>query len=213
MEERAQGVLLRWYPLTETSLIVHWLTRELGKLKTVAKGARRLKSNLHGKLDLFFEADFTFHRSRRTDLHALREIRLQQPHLALRKDLGCYQQASYFVALIDATTEPELPLPGAFELLSEALRQLPIQAANPVSVLAFEARWLGLSGYQPDLSDSLLSEGSRQILERSTSLEWESLTHLKLSLPQQAELNHFLRSCILHNFGMVPVSRNQAWPG
>ena len=40
MDERARGLVLRVYPLTETSLIVNWLTEEFGRLSTVAKGAR-----------------------------------------------------------------------------------------------------------------------------------------------------------------------------
>ena len=46
--ERATGLVLRTRPLTETSLIVLWLTREAGRLATVAKGARRPKSPFRG---------------------------------------------------------------------------------------------------------------------------------------------------------------------
>jgi DNA repair protein RecO (recombination protein O) len=77
MDERAQGLVLRVYPLTETSLIVHWLTRDQGRLATVAKGARRPKSPFRGKLDLFYMADFSFGRSRRSELHTLREVSLK----------------------------------------------------------------------------------------------------------------------------------------
>jgi len=72
MDERATGLILRLRPLTETSLIVNWLTAEGGRIATVAKGARRPKSPFRGKLDLFYEADFSLLRSRRSDLHILR---------------------------------------------------------------------------------------------------------------------------------------------
>ena len=55
MDERAHGVILRIRPLTESSLIVQWLTPESGRLATVAKGARRPKSAFLGKL--LFEDD------------------------------------------------------------------------------------------------------------------------------------------------------------
>ena len=64
MDERAQGLVLRVHPLTETSLIIRWLTREHGRIATVAKGARRPKSPFRGKIVLFYLADFTFSRSR-----------------------------------------------------------------------------------------------------------------------------------------------------
>jgi recombinational DNA repair protein (RecF pathway) len=47
------AILLRKMKLTETSLIVTWLTEHHGKLKTVAKGARQAKSRFAGRLDLF----------------------------------------------------------------------------------------------------------------------------------------------------------------
>src|SRR6185295_11162894 len=104
MVETATGLVLRTRPLTETSLIVHWLTPDLGRLATVAKGARRPKSPFRGKLDLFYLADFSFVRSRRSDLHTLREVALRETHHALRRDLGWLEQASYCGALIEQTT-------------------------------------------------------------------------------------------------------------
>src|SRR5512133_2847716 len=99
MIESATGLVLRTRPLTETSLIIHWLTPSLGRLATVAKGARRAKSPFRGKWDLFYLADFSFSRSRRSELHILREVSLRETHSRLREDLGLLQQASYCAAL------------------------------------------------------------------------------------------------------------------
>ena len=78
MIQSATGMILRTRPLTETSLILHWLTPDFGRIATVAKGARRPKSPFLGKLDVFYLADFSFSRSRRSDLHALREVSLRE---------------------------------------------------------------------------------------------------------------------------------------
>src|SRR3954468_11658689 len=111
MEERSTGIILRTRPLTETSLIIHWLTPDIGRLSTVAQGARRPKSPFRGKLDLFYEADFSFQRSRRSELHTLREVSVREMHPALRRELGYLQQASYCAALVEQATERETPLP------------------------------------------------------------------------------------------------------
>ena len=87
MTESTHGIILRTRPLTESSLIVHWLTPDLGRIATVAKGARRPKSPFAGKLDLFYAADFSFSRSRRSDLHTLREASLRETHGAIREDI------------------------------------------------------------------------------------------------------------------------------
>src|SRR3989442_10717892 len=122
MDERACGIVLRLYPLTETSLIVRWLTAEFGRISTVAKGARRPKSPFRGKLDLFYLADLSFSRSRRSELHTLRELSLRETHQALRQELGHLQQACYCAALVAQTTETETPLPGIFDLMSGLLK-------------------------------------------------------------------------------------------
>src|ERR1051325_1330213 len=123
--ESSIGIVLRTRPFTETSLIVNWLTPELGRVSTVAKGARRPKSPFRGKLDLFYVADFSFGRSRKSELHNLREVVLRETHSALRENIGWIQQASYCAALVEQTTETETPLPNVFTMTLEFLTQLP----------------------------------------------------------------------------------------
>src|SRR5476651_528649 len=101
MIQTATGLILRTRPLTETSLIVHWLTPNFGRIATVAKGARRHKSPFLGKLDLFYLADFSFSRSRRSDLHQLREVNLRETHGAIREDILKLQQAAYTTAFVE----------------------------------------------------------------------------------------------------------------
>jgi DNA repair protein RecO (recombination protein O) len=122
MVEKTTGVILRVLPLTESSLIVDWLTSDFGRISTAAKGARRTKSPFRGKLDLFFLGEFSFTRSRRSDLHALREVEVAETHAALRKDLALLQQAAYCAKLIVQTTEADTPVPGMFELFQAFLR-------------------------------------------------------------------------------------------
>ena len=121
MDEKSPGLILRTRLLTETSLIVHWLTPDLGRIATVAKGARRPKSPFRGKLDLFHVADLSFARSRRSELHTLREVAIRETYPALRQDLQLLRQAAYAAQLIEQTTETETPLPGMFQLMLDLL--------------------------------------------------------------------------------------------
>src|SRR6184192_315137 len=142
MDEQTVGLILRTRPLTETSLIVEWLTRDLGRLSTVAKGARRPKSAFRGKLDLFYLAEFSFARSRRSDLHLLCEVSLQETHGALRRDLAALRQAAYCAALIEQTTETETPLPAVYHLFKGLLGATPTVAPQPRTIFAFELKLL-----------------------------------------------------------------------
>src|SRR5690349_20335837 len=135
MEERASGIILRTRPLTETSLIVQWLTREAGRVSTVAKGARRPRSPFLGNLDLFYEADFSFVRSRKSELHTLREVSLRQTHARVREDLARLNAAAYCAILLEQGTERETPLPEFYALVSEALEFL--DQSNPNAAFVF----------------------------------------------------------------------------
>jgi DNA repair protein RecO (recombination protein O) len=121
MIESARGIVLRTQRLTETSLIVRWLTREAGRISTLAQGARGRKSPFAGRLDLFIEADLTFCRSPRSDLHLLREVAVADFHLPLRNDLGRLEAAAYCTALLEQNTEADTPLPGLFDLFTGLL--------------------------------------------------------------------------------------------
>lgn len=207
--ERASGVILRTRLLTETSLIVHWLTPEQGRLATVAKGARRPKSPFRGKLDLFYEADFSFQRSRRSDLHTLREVVLTDPHSGLRTDLAQLRQAAYAALLIEGATEPETPLGAAPGLFREFLASLStVPAAH--RLLAFELKLLTDLGFQPDLAGSRLSTGAQKIGQALADLPLAELARVRPTPAQVTELARFLHGFIAYHLGRVPRGRAEA---
>ncbi|MDE0569669.1 MAG: DNA repair protein RecO [Verrucomicrobiales bacterium] len=135
---KCQGTIIRRIPLTETSMIVTWCTIEHGILKTVAKGARRLKSPFFGKIDLFFEAEFEISRSKKSDLHSLRDIAIINTRAKIRESYQKTLAASYFVELINKVSEPEAPIRSIYGLLVRALNFL--EKSNPTqrAVLHFE---------------------------------------------------------------------------
>jgi len=210
MNERASGLILRTRRLTETSLIVHWLTPDLGRLATAAKGALRANSPLRGKLDLFFEADFSFSRSRRSDLHTLREVSLCQTHPGLRQDLARLRTAAYAARWIELATETETPLPEVFALMHNLLEMLDTKAAGASVLFAFELALLSISGFGPALDRTSLSAGARKALMRLTAADWVQLDRLKLSEAQVREIERFLRQCLLEAWRTLPPGRAEA---
>ena len=207
MIESATGIILRTRPLTETSLIVNWLTVEQGRISTVAKGARRPKSPFAGKLDLFYLADLSFARSRRSELHTLREVSLRETHAALRTELGYLQQAAYCAALLEQATEHDTPLPGVFELVRGLLQHLPRQSPLPQTIFAFELKVLHELGLAPDLDESKLTLGTKRILTALVKNDWSAISRLKLSDAQITELRRFLHGFLIFHLGRIPKGR------
>ena len=210
MEQKTTGIILRTRPLTETSLIVQWLTADHGRVATVARGARRPKSPFRGKLDLCFEADFTFHLSRRSELHTLREVAILETHPVLRTDLTRLQQAAYAVALIEQTTEAQTPLPVFFSLLQGLLKFLDTNPPEPKLILALELKLLAELGMQPDTSESALTAGTREIVAHLSAADAEALARLRLSAAQVHELRQFLHGFMTFHLGRIPKGRSAA---
>ena len=210
MIETAAGLVLRTRPLTETSLIVHWLTPSLGRLATVAKGARQAKSSFRGKLDLFYLADLSFGRSRCSELHTLREVSLRDTHSGLRQDLGLLQQASYCAALLEQSTELETPLPHLFDLMVSLVRHLLAHPQQPATVFAFELKLLTELGLKPDLDKSGLKPGTTALVSALAENDWPVVARLRPSQGQVADLRGFLHGFLVYHLGRTPKGRNAA---
>jgi DNA repair protein RecO (recombination protein O) len=207
MTENSPGIILRTRPLTETSLIIHWLTRDFGRLATVAKGARRPKSSFAGKLDLFYLADISFQRSRRSELHQLREVSLLENHAHIRNEMEWLQQASLAAALVEQTTELESPIPEIFALTRDFLKQLTLQPPLPHLLHAFEIKLLAELGLQPDMEETGLGPDARRILQMLLEGEWPVLSRLKTTPAQADAISGFLHRFMVFHLGRAPKGR------
>jgi DNA repair protein RecO (recombination protein O) len=207
MIESTTGLILRTRLFTETSLIVHWLTPDFGRIATIARGARRPKSPFLGKLDLFYVADFSFNRSRRSDLHVLREISLRELHASLRQNLAGLRQVTYGAFFVEQATETGTPLPVIYDLMLGFVHQLCGQSANPKTVFAFELKLLHELGLNPDWEKTRLSPGTKKISQALAQADWPSVERLKLSNAQTIELREFLHGFLIFHLGRLPKGR------
>ncbi|HUB87183.1 MAG TPA: DNA repair protein RecO [Verrucomicrobiae bacterium] len=213
MIESSTGIILRTRPLTETSLIVHWLTPNFGRMATAAKGARRPKSPFAGKLDLFYELDFSFTRSRKSDLHILREVSLRETHAGFRADILKLQQAAYAVSFIEQATESDTPLPNIFKLLRTFLGQLWEQKLLKPMVISLELKLLHELGLEPDWTQVKLAVGTKKIAMLLSRKDFAAAKHLKMTEAQTEELRQFLHGFLIFHLGRLPRGRAAALAG
>jgi len=144
--ESTEAILLRKRKFSDTSLIVSWCTESFGCVQTVAKGARRAKSPFAGKLDLFFEAEISIVRSRKSDLHTLTEVVLKNPFPGIRSNYLRTQTAAYFVELIEICTERDHREPELFGLLRRAFAYLDANHPTPRAAAHFETELARIAG-------------------------------------------------------------------
>jgi DNA repair protein RecO (recombination protein O) len=150
--DSTEAILLRKRKFSDTTLIVSWCTESFGCIQTIAKGARRPKSPFAGKLDLFFEAEISIVRSRKSDLHTLAEVVLKNPFPGIRSNYLRTQSAAYFVELIEICTERDHREPELFGLLRRAFGYLDANDPTPRAVAYFETELARIAGVHDEKS-------------------------------------------------------------
>jgi len=148
--ETAEAILLRRSRFGETSMVLVWLSPSLGKIRTAARGAGRKDSKLRGRLDLFYHAEIHFAPGRKSDLHALREVKLLGTWDGLRREYNRLLAASYFAELCDLLSEPAHAAHGLFDLLKRALGHLEANAPTRRTLDFFEEEACRVLGFGHD---------------------------------------------------------------
>jgi DNA repair protein RecO (recombination protein O) len=152
LTEKATALVVRTTDWSETSRIATVWSREFGKLRVLAKGGRRLKSNFEVALDLLTVCRIVFVRKSAGGLDLLTEAQVAERFLALRTALPALYAAYYVAELLAEGTEDYDPHPALFDATLAALRDL--GAAGPLAgqrVAAYELTWLHELGYSPAL--------------------------------------------------------------
>ncbi len=145
---KTHGIVLRARNLGEADKIYTLFTAERGKVDAVAKGVRRAKSQLGGRLEFGSEIALGLHRGRNLDVVTSAEIVDSYWNGIARP--GAFGTAHVVAELVDAFCETDLALPDVYALLRGALRALAAAEEPALLVPRFELRLLGALGYGPE---------------------------------------------------------------
>ncbi|MBO9309273.1 MAG: DNA repair protein RecO [Chloroflexi bacterium] len=147
---KTQAIILRRYDYGEADRILTLLTPERGKLRAIAKGARKLTNRLSGHLELYSRVALVI--AKGSDLHIISQAEQQEAFLPLHSDLLRSAYAHYIVELTDRFSEDEETHTPLFSLLNAALGWLCAPEADlALAARYFELRLLRLSGFEPSL--------------------------------------------------------------
>jgi DNA repair protein RecO (recombination protein O) len=154
---KSEALILRTYKLGEADRIVVFLTRDRGKKRGVARGARRPRSRYIGALEPLTRAGVAYYEREQRDLVRLNYVEAVRSPLsaATAEALG---HAGYFAELIDEWAPEGHADERLFRLGASVIDAL--AAAVPVDPLAryFEYWLLRLQGVYPTLECATCGE-------------------------------------------------------
>ncbi len=150
MSEYKDSILvLRTYKLAESDRILSCLAKQHGKIRVVAKGARKPKSKFGGRVEPFTELNASLWKGR-GELDTLRQVDVISLNGSLHQDLDKMMKAATVVEMVDKVSFDGQELPELFTLATRALRSL-ARTDSPNFLAVFALRLLVLEGLAPQL--------------------------------------------------------------
>ena len=146
-----QSFVVATNPVGESDLLVVLLTRETGKIRCIAKGAKKSKKRFMNVLEPFAHIDAVTRLASRSDLHFLESGSLKDGFESVRQDYRCFLGASLCLELVDLWCREGQREPEIYNLLWWYLKGLEAGRDVLVSTLIFQARLLDASGHMPPL--------------------------------------------------------------
>ena len=189
----ADALVLRTYKLGEADRIVVFLTRDRGKKRGVAKGARRQRSRFLGALEPLTEVRVAYFEKEQRELVGLNYAEtIRSPLARVTEGLG---YVGYFAELLDEWAQEADADDRLYRLGASMLDALGADA--PVEPLAryFEYWLLRLQGVYPE-SGGTLSPAAMAFLAGSRSVAPERVGDLAASRPALMELENVHRALI-----------------
>lgn len=141
--------MLRRRDFGEADRLLTLYTRDRGKLRAIAKGARKPQSRKTGHVELFMHSKLLLAQGR--DLDIITQAEMVTSYAPLRDDLVRATYASYAVELLDRFTVEDDPHVQIFTLLTAALDWFATAEDLLLAARYYELRLLSLTGFQPRL--------------------------------------------------------------
>lgn len=149
------AIVIKHFDLGEADRIITFYTKEKGKVRAVARGARKTNSPISGLLLPFSYNNITFYRGRSLD--RINQVKNRFSFSSLREDLTKMAYASFMAEVIEKVGMEDDPNPELFSLLLTTFYQL-LKGVNeelPLINLVFKVRLLVILGIKPNLESCI----------------------------------------------------------
>jgi DNA repair protein RecO (recombination protein O) len=158
---KSRAISLKSYRLGETSKVVVCYTRNYGKVRLVAKGARKGGGRLGAALEPMLVSGVVFYLREGRDLLFVSQAEVERQWPELRRDVVRMAYAGAVLELTDALVSEREPDPGLFDLLESSLDRTAVAPPSSLDVVlwSFELSLASALGYAPELAHCVICGG------------------------------------------------------
>lgn len=151
---RDNAVVLRTWKLGESDRIVSLMTQGSGKVRCVAKGARKTKSRFGSRVEPTNHLEVQLYRGK-GELHTLTQVESIDRFPTLRGDLELFARASSLLESVEFVAQDHEPNESLYTMLVRALHTVSSSESHLV-VAGFFLKLLAQEGLSPSLDACVL---------------------------------------------------------
>jgi DNA repair protein RecO (recombination protein O) len=195
----SEAFVLRSYPYREADLIVSFFTRDQGRLRGIARRARRPKSSFGSGLERLSQVNMQYFQRENVELCKMDGCELLQSQFALANNYTASVGLDFIAEVCDQILPAAEPNERFFRLVAatlEHLRQAPpdrTEEATWTAIQYFSLWAVRLSGFLPDLR---VSDESRNLAREMLTTPIHSLAPRTWTRTTCRDLRRFLITTI-----------------
>jgi DNA repair protein RecO (recombination protein O) len=148
---KSAAVVIGSFPLGESDRLVTFYSRDFGKIRGVAKAARRMRSRFGSALELCTLGELVFFDAGRSELVRVDHFDITHPFHRVREDLERLAQAAWIVECVARLTAERDRHVALFGLLVRGLRALEGSRKPTRVAICFGVRYIEALGHRPRL--------------------------------------------------------------
>ena len=152
MLQKTEGLVLKTSLFGEADLIVTYLTKDCGILKTFAKSPRKIKSKFGSSLEPLTYSKIAFWGKEDSSLPRLVQSDIVYPFHALRSSLDCFLKVSEIFELTLNFVPERDASKRVYSLLISTLRGMETDCQAGLRMLFYKLKLLEIAGYLPGLN-------------------------------------------------------------
>ena len=146
-----EAINIKSFDLGEADKLITLFSKERGKIRAVAKGARRIRSRFGGRLEVLCQNKVLLSEGRSLD--QLQQFETIESFFRLKENMETLSTALYFTWLVDKGTEEKHANEPLYNLLADCLMLL-AQGHDVNSVRnVFQRKILEIEGIMPQLGE------------------------------------------------------------
>jgi len=167
--QKTEAIVIGHYALKETDKIIVFYSKEYGRIRAVAKGVRRLKSKLCGRMEIMTHGILVFYERENKDLHIVNSFDTIETFQDLRENLVKFTYCSYFAELIQQVEPENEANVEIFNLLLYMMLMMKTNNDPEMLARAFEINLLEKIGLSPRLDSCTLCSSNLSFFQKSLS--------------------------------------------